>query len=142
MKLIVVAVDGSTPARAAVDAGIALAAAQGATLRVVHVLAAADWEARGEPRRPLSTEERHAIERALAHAAEHGVEAESEFLPLEGSPAETITGYADRIDADVIVVGSRGRSNASAAVLGSVSHDVIQHAKRPVLVVPSGARIP
>lgn len=141
MNEIVVAVDGSTAARTAVDAGVALAAVGKATVRFVHVLSAPDWEAGGTPRRPLTTEESHALDRARAHAAEHGVACEVELLPLEASPAATITGYADRVDADLIVVGSRGRSNAGAAVLGSVSHDIIKHATRPVLVVPAEARI-
>ncbi|MBM3676699.1 MAG: universal stress protein [Actinobacteria bacterium] len=139
MKQIVVATDASTAARSAVDVGIALAGSVGAAVRLVHVLAPPDWEERGTPRRSLSPEEEHAIHRAEAHAAERGVALEVELLPLEGSAAETIAGHAGRLDADVIVVGSRGRSGLGVAVLGSVAQGVVHNSRRPVLVVPAGA---
>jgi nucleotide-binding universal stress UspA family protein len=43
---------------------------------------------------------------------------------------------ADEIDAAVIVVGSDGLSGLRELIEGSVSHDVAEHARRPVLVVP------
>ncbi len=48
-----------------------------------------------------------------------------------GRPAETIVGEAERLDADVIVVGSTGKP------FGSVSERVAKTASRPVLVVPA-----
>jgi nucleotide-binding universal stress UspA family protein len=49
---------------------------------------------------------------------------------------EGVVDVADEIDAAVIVVGSRGLHGAKEQLLGSVSHDVAEHAGRPVLVVP------
>jgi nucleotide-binding universal stress UspA family protein len=43
---------------------------------------------------------------------------------------------ADEIDAAVIVTGSRGLRGVSELFEGSVSHDVAEHAGRPVLIVP------
>jgi nucleotide-binding universal stress UspA family protein len=43
---------------------------------------------------------------------------------------------AEEVDAGLIVVGSRGRSEIRSAVLGSVSHGLVNHSHRPVLVVP------
>jgi nucleotide-binding universal stress UspA family protein len=43
---------------------------------------------------------------------------------------------ADEIDAAVIVMGSRGLSGAREVFEGSLSHDLMRHAGRPVLVVP------
>jgi hypothetical protein len=40
---------------------------------------------------------------------------------------------ADRVNADAIIVGSRGRSGLESALLGSVSHALLEHADRPVL---------
>jgi nucleotide-binding universal stress UspA family protein len=141
MKPVVVAVDGSTAARHALDAGVALAARQSVPLHVVHVLAAPNWEAGGVPRRPLTADEEHALHRAEAHAAERGVAAQVELLVEEGSPAQTIADYAQRVGADVIVIGSRRRTGVGAAVLGSVSQGVVHHATLPVLVVPEGTAL-
>lgn len=53
------------------------------------------------------------------------------------SVAATILAVADEIEADAIVLGTRGRGGIRSALLGSVSHAVLQHAARPVVVVPS-----
>jgi nucleotide-binding universal stress UspA family protein len=50
----------------------------------------------------------------------------------------TILSVADDHDASVIVVGTRGISGLHSLVLGSISQGVLQHSKRPVLVVPAG----
>jgi nucleotide-binding universal stress UspA family protein len=49
---------------------------------------------------------------------------------------EGIVDVADEIDAAVIVLGSRGATGARELLEGSISHEVAEHAKRPVLVVP------
>lgn len=57
---------------------------------------------------------------------------------LEGPAADAIVGVAETRDADAIFVGSRGLGRVRA-VLGSVSHDVLHLADRPVVVVPERA---
>lgn len=52
-----------------------------------------------------------------------------------GVITKEILNYANAIDADLIIVGSRGLSSIGEFVLGSVSHNIVQHAKIPVLVV-------
>lgn len=47
-----------------------------------------------------------------------------------------ITDVANEIDAAVIVLGSEGRTGLAELLDGSVSHDVAEHASRPVLVIP------
>jgi len=42
---------------------------------------------------------------------------------------------ADQLDADLIVVGDRGRSKIKRMLLGSVSDRVVRHADRAVMVV-------
>ena len=52
----------------------------------------------------------------------------------------TILDQADALGADAIVLGSRGLTGMKSLLLGSVSHAVLQHADRPVVVVP-GAQV-
>jgi nucleotide-binding universal stress UspA family protein len=68
---------------------------------------------------------------------------ESEGLDAEvrievGFPAEVLADVADRENAELIVVGSRGQGPFRAAFLGSVSNELIGVARCPVVVVPRG----
>ncbi len=67
-------------------------------------------------------------------AEEKGVEAEAEVI-LGNDVATEIVKYADNEDCDVIVVGSRGRTDLETIHLGSVSEGVVKRARCPVLVV-------
>jgi nucleotide-binding universal stress UspA family protein len=51
----------------------------------------------------------------------------------------TLLALAEDHSADAIVVGSRGLGNVKSALLGSVSSGVLDHAHRPVLIVPPGS---
>jgi nucleotide-binding universal stress UspA family protein len=55
----------------------------------------------------------------------------------DGRPASVLAERADKVDADVIVVGRRGRGGIAELLLGSVSHELVLHSKRPVFVVSS-----
>ena len=57
----------------------------------------------------------------------------------KGIPHETITDYAQEIDADLIVLATHGRSGISHALMGSVAEKVVRHADCPVLTIrPEG----
>jgi nucleotide-binding universal stress UspA family protein len=53
----------------------------------------------------------------------------------DGRPASVLAAVGDKVDADLIVVGRRGRGGIAELVLGSVSHELVMHSKRPVLVI-------
>ena len=57
---------------------------------------------------------------------------------IEGDPAEALLRVAQSRDAREIVIGSRGLGRFRS-ILGSVSHSLLEHADRPVVIVPKGA---
>jgi nucleotide-binding universal stress UspA family protein len=69
-------------------------------------------------------------------AREAGFEAESRALRGRPKAWPTLLEAADRIDAAVIVTGSRGLGGVASALLGSVSSGLLHHSHRPLLVVP------
>jgi nucleotide-binding universal stress UspA family protein len=71
----------------------------------------------------------------LARAA--GLDATARSGTRVSTFADAILDVADELDAAAIVVGSRGLTGVKSLLLGSVSHGLIQHADRPVIVVPS-----
>ncbi len=54
---------------------------------------------------------------------------------LAGSPAEAIVDYSENNDCDLIIMGSRGLGAIREIMVGSVSHNVIQHASIPVMIM-------
>ncbi|MCW2985635.1 MAG: universal stress protein [Conexibacter sp.] len=66
-----------------------------------------------------------------------GLVAQPQVTSQPAGIAFAILRVAEEIDAGVIVLGTRGRGGVKSYLLGSVSHEVTQHADRAVLVVPS-----
>jgi nucleotide-binding universal stress UspA family protein len=64
-----------------------------------------------------------------------GLDARPSVVERSGPVWETILQQAGNVQADVIVLGSRGLSGLQSVLLGSVSQRVLQQADRPVLVV-------
>ena len=145
MKHILIATDGSPASARAVEAGVDLAAERGGDVTFVHIVPADAWiTGRGAPARPLP----HHVavdegETALKEAAEVAETAGVSYAleRISGDPVDEILAVAEAKDADLVVVGSRGRGAVASAVLGSVSLGVLKRARRPVLVVKNG-RVP
>jgi len=57
----------------------------------------------------------------------------------DGRAASVIADVAERENADIIVVGRRGRGGVAELLLGSTSHELVLHSKQPVLVVSAKA---
>ena len=129
MRRIVITTDGSESAADAVAAGIELAVEQGAPVTFVHVVS--------DPAALPLREDEVALAAALELAVKRGVD--SELIVVSGNAADEIVAYADTIDADLIVVGSRNRRAVKGLPLGSVSDAILREARRPVLVVRTPA---
>ena len=74
-----------------------------------------------------------------ARAREDGLVAEAR-ADLAAPTWDGVVVVADEIGAAAIVIGSRGLNGAEALLRGSLSHDVAEHAGRPVLIVPPAHR--
>ncbi len=61
---------------------------------------------------------------------------ESRKTDLASCTWEGIVDIADQLDSPLIVVGTRAPSPGRELLTGSVSHEIVRHAGRPVLVVP------
>lgn len=100
---------------------------QGGDLMLVHVI---DNDA--------SKEERDAARQQLESLVKNAGKANVTIEVMAGhDPARLITAAAERFDADVICVGSRGRAALTKAMLGSVSQGILLATTRPVLMVPA-----
>jgi nucleotide-binding universal stress UspA family protein len=139
MNKILIATDGSPEAHKAVELGIEIASDHEASVVLVQVtppVRTTEFDP-GVRIQAIPAELRlrraEALHEAAQLAAEHGVQ--SQFEVLTGDPADEIVAYADSIDADLVVIGSRRRGALAGALLGSVSRDVVRESRRPVLVV-------
>lgn len=148
MNPMVVAYDGSDHASAAVDA-----AARLFPTHVAHIITVWESTAPGTPASLIALPAEVAREayekldeaskRQATALAEHGadqlrtlgIDATAHALRCHGNTWSTIVKFVEQNQADVTVVGSRGRSGVKSALLGSVSTGVVHHSSRPVLVV-------
>jgi nucleotide-binding universal stress UspA family protein len=139
---IIVGIDGSPESDAAVSWAARDATLRGLPLTLVHVEspAAATWAQ--APTLEESPDDQRAEGRSLlAHASDiaRGAVADAAQLPITGellsaaSPVPTLVEHS--ADAELIVVGSRGRGALSRSVLGSVSAGLIRHAHCPVALI-------
>jgi nucleotide-binding universal stress UspA family protein len=134
----VVGYDGSAEARRALEVAAARAR-PGGTVVVVHAApSASEWLDSSFYANAVAARLRREDEilDELANVDLGDVKLEVELV--DGSPAEALVRAARARDALEIVVGSRGLG-AIRAALGSVSHEVLRHADRPVVVVPPAA---
>ena len=136
MKKILLAYDGSDPAKKALATALDLARKYQAELYVLTVAQPPDFGEDVETEAIIENS-RNYHERILAPVkdlvATSGVTAQ--FEVAVGHPAEQIIYHADRYQVDLIVLGHRGKSLFRRLLLGSVTKQVTQYADRTVLVV-------
>jgi nucleotide-binding universal stress UspA family protein len=146
---VLVATDGSRQAGAAVRfAAWLVAGFPGARLEVMLVgdvgtelvgqgggAAERVWSAMDEEYRRWAL---RSLDRAAREALRFSVKARCHYVEASLAPiAAVISRAADRLGADLIVVGSAGRGAVGRAVFGSVARRLTHTARRPVVVVPA-----
>jgi nucleotide-binding universal stress UspA family protein len=142
---IVCGVDDSRGARGAVVAAAALGERIGAPLVAVHVapdplpFPYGDSVSRERQRHAARRRGDEFLPRVMA---ETGLDGRATPRVELGTPVDKLVAVASAEEADMLVVGSRGRGFLRAALLGSVSRELVSLAPCPVLVVPPGAGAP
>jgi nucleotide-binding universal stress UspA family protein len=142
VRRVLVATDFSPGGDAAVAEAFALAG-RGGKVYLVHVLDAATHHASLEPRDifavspALAGAQKAALEHLRARVPPHAAAADGcEVMVIESrDAARAVTQAAERLGADLICIGTHGRTGISKAVLGSVAHGVLAHSERPTVVV-------
>ncbi|GGD96605.1 universal stress protein [Paenibacillus nasutitermitis] len=137
---IIVAYDGSLSAVKALDTAIALVEnKQAEKISIVHVYSVPYMAIADSIVTVPNSVQQEWLERAQSLLADAGKKTEqlpyANTVILEGSPAEAILQYADHNGGDLIVIGSRGLGGLREFMMGSVSHNIAQHAKIPVLII-------
>lgn len=125
---ILLAIDGSDASTEAVGVAGRVAVALRALVLVLHV----------DHVDPADTRSNAPEQRALRQLTTMGASARLEVRV--GDPADEIVAAASGLRCDLIVMGSRGRSNLAGVMLGSVSQQVLARASSPVLLVRENAR--
>jgi nucleotide-binding universal stress UspA family protein len=151
--VVVLCTDGSDVAGRALEAGFSVL---GAIDRAIVVTVIEDLDpmlvtdAGGHAGPTLSPEELASLQEKARADGEACVRGAADALGLgnvetrvlEGRPGPALCSFADEIDANAIVLGTRGRGRIKRALLGSVADYVVRNAPCPVLVTREKASAP
>ena len=147
-RRILMATDGSPGTAVTLTHAEALAADQGAQLKLVTVVDEAigsymggelAWIDPATLRSNLLEGARQVLERAAAHARAAGLTVESELIEApEGHVGRAIITAANAWPADLLVVSTHGRHGLTRLVLGSMAETLVRWGNLPILVVPAG----
>jgi nucleotide-binding universal stress UspA family protein len=130
-RTVLVAVDGSAASDEAVEEAAELAERFSASAVVVHVRQVMTVQ---EATFTESEEEAQAIvRRGVAAMERRGVRATG-VVSLASSVPSELAAAAERVGADLVVLGSRRPSHVSGLLLGSVGHELVHRLRRPVLL--------
>jgi nucleotide-binding universal stress UspA family protein len=151
--MIVICFDGSADAEAAIDhAAVLMAGAEAVVLTIwepfVDMMTrcgslgmgsgmTGGWTDNGDID---AAAERAAVQtatRGAERASNGGLIARPRTAERRDGIARAVLEVAEELDAQMIVLGTRGLSGVKSMMLGSVSHTLVHHAERPVLIVPA-----
>jgi nucleotide-binding universal stress UspA family protein len=146
---LLLATDGSEEAELATRAAVELAKGTGSELHVIYVEPLPDFMKKNDAGTPGYDREvykkieeagRETLRRLVWRVKIIGATVAKSHLKM-GAVAEEIVAFADELEVDLIIVGSRGLRGIRRAIAGSVSEGVFRHASCPVMVTrPKGHR--
>lgn len=132
MKKILVAYDGSDPAKHALEQAADLATAMAATVTVVSIVPVHPGRVPVDPWDDRPVHDAELTEANTILAARHVA---WDVLEPAGDPARTIERIAEEGGYDTVILGSRGLGTAARILQGSVSEHVATHTKATVVIV-------
>ena len=138
MRSIVVGTDGSTDAELAIERAAEIAKATGAKVHLVTVVHNPTFHEPIASSAKMGDVDMGGVAEGVLVRAERQLEdagVEVEKHTREGDPARALIEIADELEADLIIVGARGKSAMERFLLGSVSHKLSHYAGRSVMVV-------
>jgi nucleotide-binding universal stress UspA family protein len=142
IRTILLPVDGSELSFKAAEYAIRIARIEKASIIALHVIGIPLYipEYRGKILYPAYFDEAGKIvaewmQKIVEMAREANVEVKKEIVIDMVSIIDAITRYAKKQDADLIVMGTTGRTGLKKFLLGSVAYGVMTHAHCPVLIV-------
>ncbi len=142
-RKILVAFDGSEPARNALEQAIRLADEDKSWIKVVAVLPSYQGELEmvgvANIKETMEGPGRKLLAEAKEIASARGVHILTNLE--QGEPYERIVHVADDESCDLIIMGRKGTNRLERALMGSVTARVIGHTSKDVLVVPAHAAI-
>jgi nucleotide-binding universal stress UspA family protein len=146
MKTVLAPIDFSRVSERVIAEAIALARAIGARLVLLHVVAPAPAVGKAPTLIAASEEVATAADREAAKKLtklqrslrDEGVTAHA--VHVGGDTQKCIIAQAERLSADYVVMGSRGRTAFSALLMGSTASGVLKHASCRVMIVPPVAK--
>lgn len=149
VSIILAAFDGSEPSERALRTALEIGKGVHAEVHAIYVFKPGEFPALPSRVTRLGGRDDPALEAFARTVREEGGKFEKRIadiaagfsMPVRthekiGDPREEILRFAGVIDADLIVVGSRGRGGITHLLLGSVSSYVVQRSPVPALVVP------
>lgn len=140
-ETILVATDGSEDAELSIRRAVDLASKTDAALHLVYVLIISHWRVpdtlSDAQLKRLKDEAQSRLDQQAEKAEAAGADMLQSHLRIGRRADEEILKLSEEIEADMIVVGSRGHGTISRALMGNDAESIVRHADRPVLVVRS-----
>jgi nucleotide-binding universal stress UspA family protein len=142
MRRVLFATDFSKASRKAFTTAVNTAKSSGAALSIVHVLAPFvpigpdqyigpdTWQEIDEQSRTWATKQLNGL---AARAKTSGVR--TKVFLAEGRPSQEVTRFARKLHADLLVIGTHGRTGFAKLFLGSIASQIVATAKCPVMTV-------